>query len=69
MTLTPRAALRYTEAIEWYSKAISLDPTVAVYYGNRSFAHLKLESYGYALSDATVALDIDRSYIKVHTLC
>ncbi|CAI8014327.1 Serine/threonine-protein phosphatase 5, partial [Geodia barretti] len=55
---------RYQEAIEWYSKAIDLDPSIAVYYGNRSFAHLKMESYGYALSDATTALDIDRTYIK-----
>ena len=58
-------AQRYQEAIEWYSKAIDLDPSIAVYYGNRSFAHLKMESYGYALSDATTALDIDRTYIKV----
>ena len=38
---------------------------MAVYYGNRSFAHLKMESYGYALSDATTALELDKSYIKV----
>ena len=48
-----------------YSEAIALNPTVAVYYGNRSFAHLKMESYGYALSDATTALELDKSYIKV----
>lgn len=62
------AAKRYVEAIEWYSKAIDLDPSVAVYYGNRSFAHLKMESYGYALSDATTALDLDKMYIKVWLL-
>lgn len=61
----PFPAQRYQEAIEWYSKAIDLDPSVPVYYGNRSFAHLKMESYGFALSDATAALEIDNTYIKV----
>ena len=58
-------AKRFEEAIECYTKAIELNPTVAVYYGNRSFAYLKTESYGYALSDATQALELDKSYIKV----
>ena len=59
------SAKHYVEAIEWYGYAIEKDPTVAVYYGNRSFAHLKMESYGFALSDASSALDLDRTYIKV----
>ena len=58
-------AKRFEEAIECYTKAIELSPTVAVYYGNRSFAYLKTESYGYALSDATRALELDKSYVKV----
>ena len=62
------SAKHYMEAIEWYSYAIEKDPTVAVYYGNRSFAHLKMESYGFALSDASTALDLDRTYIKVRPL-
>ena len=57
--------MKYMEAIEWYSQAIELDPSVAVYYGNRSIAHLKMESYGYALSDASTALELDNMYIKV----
>ena len=59
---------RYQEAIEWYSKAITLDPTVAVYYGNRSIAHLKLENYGFALRDASATLEIDHTYIKVFSI-
>ena len=54
----------FDDAIEYYTKAIELNP-VAVYFGNRSFAHLKTESYGYALADATRALELDREYVKV----
>ena len=55
----------FDQAIELYTKAIELNPRVATYYGNRSIAHLKTESYGYALADATKALELDRTYIKV----
>ena len=52
-------------AIEYYTKAIDLNPNMASYYGNRSFAHIKTECYGLALSDANKALDLDKSYVKV----
>ena len=55
----------FQEAIDHYTKAIELNPTVAVYYGNRSFAHMKRESDGFALADANKALELDKSYIKV----
>ena len=55
----------FEEAIELYTKAIDLNPTAATYYGNRSIAYLKTESYGYALADATKALELDKTYIKV----
>ena len=56
---------KFEEAIDYYSQAIDLNPNVAVYYGNRSFAYLKMESYGYALLDASKALELDRTYVKV----
>ena len=37
---------------------------MAAYYGNRSIAHLKTESYGYALADASKALELDSKYVK-----
>lgn len=55
----------YSQAITYYTQAIELNPFVAAYYGNRSFAHLRTESFGYALSDASKALQLDRNYIKV----
>lgn len=54
----------YDVAIALYSKAISLNSDVAVYYGNRSLAYLKTECYGYALNDATKAIELDKNYVK-----
>ena len=63
--LPPSAAAKhYEEAIDYYSQAIELNPTVAAFYANRSFSHLKMESYGFALADADTALGLDRGYIK-----
>ncbi|XP_039256934.2 serine/threonine-protein phosphatase 5-like [Styela clava] len=54
----------YEQAILLYSEAIELNPSVAAYFGNRSFANLKLENYGYALEDASKAIALDRRYLK-----
>ena len=43
-----------------------MNPFVAAYYGNRSFAYLRTECFGYALEDASKALQIDPKYIKVY---
>ena len=55
----------YEEAIKFYTEAINLNPKAAVYYANRSFAQLRIENYGYALEDASKAIENDRKYIKV----
>jgi len=54
----------FEKAIEFYSKAIECNPNEAVYYGNRSFAYHKTECFGYALRDASQAIDLDKNYIK-----
>nr|CAD7399851.1 unnamed protein product [Timema cristinae] len=54
----------FNNAIELYSKAIDINPNVAVYYGNRSIAYLKTECFGYALTDASKAIELDKSYVK-----
>ncbi|KAJ8309099.1 hypothetical protein KUTeg_013973 [Tegillarca granosa] len=56
----------YNQAITLYTQAIELNPYVASYYGNRSFAYLRTECFGYALTDATKALKLDRGYIKAY---
>ena len=55
----------YDMAINLYTDAINLDPFNASYYGNRSFAYIKTECYGYGLADANKALELDRTYVKV----
>lgn len=54
----------YENAIKFYSQAIELNPNNAIYYGNRSLAYLRTECYGYALGDATRAIELDKKYIK-----
>ena len=56
----------FSQAITLYTEAICLNPTVVAYYGNRSFAYLKTECFGYALADATKALELDKTYVKVN---
>ncbi|KFQ60717.1 Serine/threonine-protein phosphatase 5, partial [Pelecanus crispus] len=51
-------------AVKYYSSAIELNPTNAIYYGNRSLAYLRTECYGYALADATRAVELDKKYVK-----
>lgn len=36
----------------------------AVLYANRSIAHLKTECAGYALTDASRAIELDKTYVK-----
>uniref|UniRef100_A0A8D2PHW7 Serine/threonine-protein phosphatase n=1 Tax=Zosterops lateralis melanops TaxID=1220523 RepID=A0A8D2PHW7_ZOSLA len=54
----------YENAVKLYSSAIELNPSNAIYYGNRSLAYLRTECYGYALADATRAVQLDAKYVK-----
>jgi len=53
----------YNQAIDLYSKAIDYFPS-AVLYANRSIAYLRTECFGYALTDASKAIEIDKTYVK-----
>lgn len=35
-----------------------------MYYANRSFAYLKTECFGYALTDASLSVELDKTYVK-----
>lgn len=55
----------YEKAIECYTKAIELsENTSAIYFANRSLAHLRQENFGYALNDAVSAVKADPVYLK-----
>jgi len=53
--------------VDLYSQAIALTPDNAILYSNRAAAHMRLENYGSALGDATLAIEKDPKYIKVRT--
>ena len=55
---------KYSDAVDLYTKAINLSET-AVFYANRSFAYIKMELFGAALTDASKAIELDPNYIKV----
>jgi len=71
----------WSGAIEFYTKAIEKNDKDASFWCNRAQvclsttntrptaefgqANIKLEAYGYAIADASKALEIDPSYIKV----
>uniref|UniRef100_H2Z6Q5 Serine/threonine-protein phosphatase n=1 Tax=Ciona savignyi TaxID=51511 RepID=H2Z6Q5_CIOSA len=57
---------KYEEAVELYTRAIEANPKSSVYHANRSFAHLRLENYGFALEDASTAIACDKKYIKAY---
>ncbi|DBA05018.1 TPA: hypothetical protein N0F65_000706 [Lagenidium giganteum] len=50
---------KYTEAADSYSEAISLDPTNAAYFYNRSAAFFASEDYRRALEDAETAVRLN----------
>ncbi|XP_014666005.1 PREDICTED: small glutamine-rich tetratricopeptide repeat-containing protein alpha-like [Priapulus caudatus] len=54
----------FSEAIEYYNKAIVLDPTNAVYYCNRAAAYSKTDQHLNAVQDCQKAINIDSTYSK-----
>lgn len=62
------AAHKYSQAIDLYTQAIEVNKDNAVYWANRAFAHTKLEEYGSAIQDATVAIEVDPKYSKASTV-
>jgi len=57
-------AEKYDQAIELYTKAIDSNGSNAVFYANRSISYLRTECFGYALTDASKAIEIDKNYLK-----
>ncbi|XP_059385224.1 small glutamine-rich tetratricopeptide repeat-containing protein alpha-like isoform X2 [Carassius carassius] len=56
----------YSAAVEFYSKAIQLNPQNAVYYCNRAAAYSKLGNYAGAVQDCERAIGIDPNYSKAY---
>lgn len=60
------AAHDWPKAIGFYSKAIELDDKQPTYYSNRAQANIKCEAYGYAIADATKAVELDPNFVKAY---
>uniref|UniRef100_H2LAH5 Small glutamine-rich tetratricopeptide repeat-containing protein alpha n=1 Tax=Oryzias latipes TaxID=8090 RepID=H2LAH5_ORYLA len=56
----------FAAAVEFYSKAIALNPQNAVYYCNRAAAFSKLGNYAGAVQDCEQAIGIDPNYSKAY---
>ncbi|XP_053490794.1 small glutamine-rich tetratricopeptide repeat-containing protein alpha [Ictalurus furcatus] len=56
----------FSAAVEFYSKAIQINPQNAVYYCNRAAAYSKLGNYAGAVRDCECAIGIDPNYSKAY---
>lgn len=56
----------FSAAVEFYSKAIQLNPHNAVYFCNRAAAYSKLGNYAGAVQDCEQAIGIDPNYSKAY---
>jgi len=61
------AAKSWDEAIKHYNKAVTLDPSNATYYSNRSGAWSSKGNHESALSDANKCISHDPSFMKGYT--
>ncbi|KAI1262549.1 protein phosphatase 5 [Xylariaceae sp. FL1019] len=60
------AAHDWNKAVELYSKAIELNDKEPTYYTNRAQAHIKSEAFGYAIADATSAIELNPGMVKAY---
>lgn len=57
-------AKQFREAAELYSKAISLEPSCAVYFSNRAAAYASLEHWREALDDSHEVVTLRPDWVK-----
>ncbi|KAB8237636.1 protein serine/threonine phosphatase PPT1 [Aspergillus alliaceus] len=53
-------------AVDFYTQAIAKYDREPSFFSNRAQAHIKLEAYGFAIADATKALELDPAYTKAY---
>ncbi|GFT88460.1 small glutamine-rich tetratricopeptide repeat-containing protein beta [Nephila pilipes] len=57
---------QYSEAIRYYTAAVEIDGSNAVYYCNRAAAYSKLNDFSNAIKDCEKAVEIDPRYAKAY---
>ncbi|KAK4193097.1 Serine/threonine-protein phosphatase T [Podospora australis] len=63
---TAFSAHDWPTAIDFYTKAIELNGNDPVFWSNRAQAYMKTEAYGYAIRDATRAIDLNPAFVKAY---
>lgn len=58
---------QYQEAVNYYTKAIEMDSSSAIYFANRAAAHTHLKEYKKAIADCESSLRIDSNYSKAYS--
>ncbi|KAI9795539.1 MAG: hypothetical protein M1835_005563 [Candelina submexicana] len=53
-------------AVDLYTQAIHVNGKDPSFFCNRAQANIKLESYGYAIADASKAIELDPGYVKAY---
>ncbi|KAG8803392.1 hypothetical protein FRC16_005589 [Serendipita sp. 398] len=56
----------FLEAATLYGEALEKNDQDATIWCNRAFARMNLEEFGYALDDATKAIELDPKYVKAY---
>ncbi|MFR5876556.1 MAG: tetratricopeptide repeat protein, partial [Eubacterium sp.] len=57
----------YTNAIKYYTKAIELQPNIAVFYNNRGYIYKIINEYDNALSDYNKAIELNPDYSQTYS--
>jgi len=56
----------YAEAIEQFTEALKLNPSHALAYNGRGWAHFRLKQYAEAISDFDRAIELNPSYANAY---
>lgn len=64
---TEFSAGNYEKAIEYFTNAISVDPTDHVFYSNRSACYSSLKNYENALKDAEKCIELKPDWVRGYT--
>ena len=59
---------QFTEAMNFYTRALALAPQEAVLYSNRALCELRLKKFQLAREDAEDAIELDPGQVKYHRL-
>ncbi|XP_067906472.1 RNA polymerase II-associated protein 3 isoform X2 [Heterodontus francisci] len=57
---------KYDEAIECYTRAMTMDPYNPVFPTNRASTFIKMKKYAVAESDCNLAIALDKSFLKAY---